>query len=537
MATLDPWKAETAFRHWTTGERIPISQVRFVIRDPETKNVLGLGTIVRDVSERERLERSLRETSGDLARAQEVAGVGSWRLDVRRNELVWSDESYRIFGVPLGTPLTYETFLECVHPDDRAYVDEKWKAALAGAPYDIEHRVVANGEVRWVREKADLAFENGVLLGGIGITHDLTARKALEEDLRLIGREVLRHRLHFRGRIISIDEQQRITLFNEGAARIFGWSKTEAIGAPLDIVIPERLRERHRREVEAFTRGDEVSRRMGQRTTAITGLRKNGEEFPAAASISKLEVAGKRILTVAMRDVTDEKRTESEQRFLAEVGAVLGSTLDYEKTLTNIVALAVRDLADFCVIDLVEPSGQVHRFRVGCRDRKNDWICDVLTHVRIDRKQPYLTGAVLETLRPALLDDITPELMKTFARSDEHLKALLAMDARSTILAPLVAGGRLLGAIGLTACGASRRYDARDVALVEELAGRAALSVENARLYDSSRRAIESRDDVMGIVAHDLRNPLNTIGCRPCCSGAMRPQKRPRRPSFEPSSE
>ena len=200
MATLDPWKAETAFRHWTTGERIPISQVRFVIRDPETKNVLGLGTIVRDVSERERLERSLRETSGDLARAQEVAGVGSWRLDVRRNELVWSDESYRIFGVPLGTPLTYETFLECVHPDDRAYVDEKWKAALAGAPYDIEHRVVANGEVRWVREKADLAFENGVLLGGIGITHDLTARKALEEDLRLIGREVLRHRLHFRGR-------------------------------------------------------------------------------------------------------------------------------------------------------------------------------------------------------------------------------------------------------------------------------------------------------------------------------------------------
>ena len=97
---------------------------------------------------------------------------------------------------------------------------------------------------------------------------------------------------------------------------------------------------------------------MGQRETAIFGRRKNGEEFPADAAISKLDVGGKRIMTVALRDITDQKRIENEQRFLADVGAVLTSTLDYEDTLTNIAQLAVRDLADFCIVDVVEEDGE-----------------------------------------------------------------------------------------------------------------------------------------------------------------------------------
>lgn len=133
----------------------------------------------RDVTERKRIERALRELQADLERAQEVAHVGSWRLDVRKNELRWSAEAYRIFGVPVGTSLTYETFLGRVHPDDRAYVDRKWSAALRGEPYDIEHRIRVQDEVRWVREKAALDFDAaGELLGGVGITQDITDAKA-----------------------------------------------------------------------------------------------------------------------------------------------------------------------------------------------------------------------------------------------------------------------------------------------------------------------------------------------------------------------
>jgi PAS domain S-box-containing protein len=125
------------------------------------------------------------ESRLDLDRAQEVGQIGSWRLDVQRNVLAWSDENYRIFGVPSGTPLTYETFLEIVHSDDRPYVDTQWNAGLAGEPYDIEHRIVVGGQVKWVREKAYLEFDgSGTLLGGFGITQDISERVEADEAIK-----------------------------------------------------------------------------------------------------------------------------------------------------------------------------------------------------------------------------------------------------------------------------------------------------------------------------------------------------------------
>ncbi|WP_281802916.1 PAS domain-containing protein [Methylocystis echinoides] len=114
----------------------------------------------------------------NFARAQELGQIGWWRLDTALDVLTWSEENYRIFGAPCGAPQSYQTFLEHVHPDDRGAVDESWAAALAGAPYDIEHRIIANGAVKWVREKAVLEFDGkGVLLGAFGITQDITEQK------------------------------------------------------------------------------------------------------------------------------------------------------------------------------------------------------------------------------------------------------------------------------------------------------------------------------------------------------------------------
>ncbi|WP_457796583.1 ATP-binding protein [Methylocystis sp. S23] len=121
----------------------------------------------------------------NFARAQELGQIGWWRLDVRKNILTWSEENYRIFGAPRGTPQSYQTFLAAVHPDDRVFVHESWMAALRGAPYDIEHRIVVGGQVKWVREKACLEFDSdGALLGGFGVTQDITDRKNIEKALQ-----------------------------------------------------------------------------------------------------------------------------------------------------------------------------------------------------------------------------------------------------------------------------------------------------------------------------------------------------------------
>lgn len=148
----------------------------------QPERLVGLS---RDITVSKLVEESLRRSQHDLNRAQAVGKIGSWRLDVKRNELTWSAENHRIFGIAEGTTLSYETFLACVHPDDRATVDREWQAALLGAPYDVEHRLLVNDEVRWVRERAELEFDAaGNLLGGFGTTQDVTDRKQAAVELR-----------------------------------------------------------------------------------------------------------------------------------------------------------------------------------------------------------------------------------------------------------------------------------------------------------------------------------------------------------------
>jgi PAS domain S-box-containing protein len=171
-------------------------------------------TLERRVAER---TAALRESEEDLNRAQAVARVGSWRLDVRKNELLWSEENHRIFGISEGTLLTYEAFLATVHPDDREYVDRKWMAGLRGEPYDIEHRIVVGDSVKWVRERAELELDkDGTLLGGFGTTQDITERKRAEEEVRrgikelnAVNEELLRFNRVMEGREIRMIELKK----------------------------------------------------------------------------------------------------------------------------------------------------------------------------------------------------------------------------------------------------------------------------------------------------------------------------------------
>jgi two-component system CheB/CheR fusion protein len=140
-----------------------------------------------DVTERKRSEQARQESEMRLARAQEIAHLGSWQLDLPDNSLTWSDEVYRIFGLaPQQFGATYEAFLDGVHPDDRASVDAAYSASLRDGKdaYEIEHRVVraATGEVRWVHEKcAHIRDADGRVVRSIGMVLDITERRQAEQ--------------------------------------------------------------------------------------------------------------------------------------------------------------------------------------------------------------------------------------------------------------------------------------------------------------------------------------------------------------------
>ena len=365
-----------------------------------------------------------------------------------------------------------------------------------------------------------------------GFVRDISERKRLEGELRLSEAKSTGILSISADAIISVDADQRITRFNEGAEKIYGYSKDEAIGAPLDMLIPARFRAAHHQHLERFATTSGIARKM-RAPDGVLGLRKNGEEFPADAAISNLEVSGSRVLTAVIRDITEQKRTENEQRFLAEVGPVLATTLDYEETLSRIAEMATQGLADFCVVDLVDEKGETRRVRVVSRDPAKDWLCEALQRIPFDHGRPPLVRSTLESTQPFLLSRLTPEDVERLAASDDHRRLLIAAELQSVMVMPLIAAGRLLGAISFLSATPSHLYGPDDLRMGGELAQRAALAVDSARLYRAAQRAIQLRDEVLGIVAHDLRNPLSLIlmEARLLGSNWQGPERRKRQPA------
>ena len=373
------------------------------------------------------------------------------------------------------------------------------------------HWLTKSGERRWLAWSNTLTKDpDGRIRYIVGTGIDQTDSKRNEEVLRASEAKFSGLISIAADAIISIDEDQRIIIYNEGAERIFGWKREEILGKPLDVLLPERVRELHRQHIRSFADSPAKARTMRERRD-IAGLRKDGVEFSAEAAISRLDVGGIRIFTVVLRDISERKRAENEQQFLLKVGAILASTLEYEQMLESVGSLLVGEFADCCIADLVLENGPLARVKVLHRDPTKALVAHALQQIQLDRQRPYLASEVFETRQPMLIRDVTPEYLESVAQSIEHLRVLRELDPKSLMALPLTAHGRVMGVLILISTSASHRYETRDLLLGQELAYRVAWAVENAGLLANAQRAIRARDDVLGIVAHDLRNPLNAI--------------------------
>ncbi len=307
--------------------------------------------------------------------------------------------------------------------------------------------------------------------------------------------------------IICVDESQKIIFFNEGAESIFGYSAEEIMGQSLELLIPERFRATHSSHVRTFGRSTVKARRMGERGQ-ILGLRRSGEEFPAEAAISHLGSEGQRVYSVVLRDVTDRRRAHETQRFLAEAGETLASSLGADETLRNVAKLAVPRLADACIVHAFH-GGNFHGVAVAHVDQLRAAELErERTEHPIDLSGNHPVAEVIRTLRPIVVSG-NDGPSNTMSGLREHLKDIFPGEIADAIIMPLSARDQLLGVIGIYR--EKGRYDSNDVFLAEELARRAAVAIDNARLHDLVHTGIQARDDMIGIVSHDLRNPVNAV--------------------------
>lgn len=307
--------------------------------------------------------------------------------------------------------------------------------------------------------------------------------------------------------IICVDESQSIIFFNEGAESIFGYTADEILGQPLEVLIPARFRGDHANHVRRFGASESRARKMGERGQ-ISGLRKNGQEFPADAAISHLERPDGRIYAVVLRDVTERRRAHETQRFLAVAGETFASSLGAEETLANVTRLTIPNLADACIVNLYHGD----RFHGVAAAHKDPAMAVALEQRRVENPID-LAGAhpVAEVIRTGRIVRISskPDTSSYKVPSQPDIIDIFGQMPSDGLVLPLTARGQLLGVIGLYR--EKGFYDEQDVFLAEEIARRAALAIDNARLHDLVHVGIRARDDMIGIVSHDLRNPVNAV--------------------------
>jgi hypothetical protein len=201
-------------------------------------------------------------------------------------------------------------------------------------------------------------------------------------------------------------------------------------------------------------------------------------------------------VAIFSRDITEQKLLEQNLAFLAEASKILSSSLDYQQTLRTVAQLAVPRIADWCAVDMLTGPRTVELLAVTHVDpEKIRWAEELRRRDPVDLDRPTGLPRVLRTGRAEFYPEITDELLVATAKDEQALELARSIGFSSAMIVPLLARERTIGAITFVTAESGRHYAAADLHMAEELASRAALAIENSRLYGESQRAVGLRDD------------------------------------------
>jgi PAS domain S-box-containing protein len=321
--------------------------------------------------------------------------------------------------------------------------------------------------------------------------------------------------------LLMIDMESRCTYMNAAAERITGFTLAELQGKPLHEYVHHT-----RPDGRPYPFGECVVDRALPSRAREQGeemfVRKDGSFYNVAFTASTIVERGKATgVIVEIEDITEEKRTRAErtrkaaeQRFLSQASELLLNSLDIEKTLGTVAQITVPELADWCLIELVDEA------RTG-----PDALQPVaFAHVNPERVQrvhelrkklppspDQVWQRVYRTGKPLLLSSISEGALKRLSPDPATLELLRMFELKSAMIAPLKARGKVIGVISLVSEESKRRFEGPDLAFAIELAERVALAVENARLYRQAQDAVRLRDEFLSIASHELRTPLTPL--------------------------
>ncbi len=429
-----------------------------------------------------------------------------FKLDASGQVAAWNAGAERLLGYRADEVLGRHFALFFTDEDRAAGLPERELAeARTQGRSDDENWLVRKGGARfWASgQSTALRDEGGSLLGFAKICRDCSDRRRADEAARR--QAALLEQAY--DAVIVHSPDNTVLLWNRAAEELYGWSRDEAVGRPayelLQTRFPTTLAE-VRAALEATGRWEGElthTRRDGGKITVVSrwGLQRDECGRPSAV----LEIN---------RDVTEQKRTERALRLLADASEQLASTRDYEATLQTVARLVVRDLADYCLIDVLGEDDRLHRLAAAHTDPAKEALLGTSRSYPPDLRagtSPLVIA--LAAGRSELVVDVTPDWVERATHDPEHRRLVEALGPRSVMLVPLVARDRTLGLLSIVAAESGRRYAPQDLRLAEDLARRCAAAIDNAHLFLQAREALRVRDDVLASVSHDLKSPLTSI--------------------------
>lgn len=385
--------------------------------------------------------------------------------------------------------------------------------AIAFATTDRSGRRYGDEDLSLAREiaaHAALAVDNARLFEQA--RHEVEQRTRTEEALRRREVEVRALVEHTPDLMVRIDRELRYLFLNPAVERLLGRSASEFLGHTL-------AEAAHYAPPGLIAVWEETIGRVlstGQPATAEFSLpTPNGARFLHTRVVPEIGDGGGVETVIAIsRDITDRHAAEERQAVLVEAGRLATSSLDAGTIAQGIADLVAHRLADWCVVWLADDAGEsIERAAFAAADPLRQAQGEEIFRRHpptLERRDMPLARAVLAG-EETLIESVDEDTLQRSADDAEHLAMLRRLGLRSAVMVPLPARGRVLGAMAIASTRSGRSYDSGDLALARELATQVGLALDNARLYGEVGQAVRLRDDILAIVAHDLRNPLYVV--------------------------